>query len=106
MVSTEIYRLRRARCGPYLPQQSHTWKTTHGRQAATSTVLARRAQPHISAATLELHHGQHEAGYVERVNRLVADTPLAQASLDEIVAAARKLENRPPSRDLVVLRRT
>ena len=52
-------------------------------------------EPHISAATLELHHGQHEAGYVERVNRLVADTPLAQASLDEIVAAARKLENRP-----------
>jgi Fe-Mn family superoxide dismutase len=51
-------------------------------------------EPHVSAATLELHHGQHEAGYVERVNRLIADTPLANASLDHIVATARDSDNR------------
>ena len=52
-------------------------------------------EPHISSATLELHHGQHTAGYVERVNRLVAHTPLASATLEEIVAAARAANNEP-----------
>jgi Fe-Mn family superoxide dismutase len=51
-------------------------------------------EPHVSAATLELHHGQHEAGYVERVNRLVAGTPLDEVSLEEIIAAADRSADR------------
>jgi Fe-Mn family superoxide dismutase len=51
-------------------------------------------EPHISAATVRLHHEHHEAGYVERVNRLVAGTKLAEQTLEQIVAAARDLDNR------------
>ena len=50
-------------------------------------------EPYISAATVQLHHEHHEAGYVERVNRLVSGTERANASLEEIVAAARDLDN-------------
>lgn len=46
-------------------------------------------EPHISATTVQLHHEHHEAGYVDRVNRLVADTALASRSLEQIVAVAR-----------------
>jgi Fe-Mn family superoxide dismutase len=49
--------------------------------------------PHISAATVRLHHEHHEAGYVERVNQLVSGTKLANLSLEEIVAAARDVDN-------------
>jgi superoxide dismutase, Fe-Mn family len=51
-------------------------------------------EPHISAATVRLHHDFHQAGYVERVNRLVAGTTLADQTLEEIVAAARDLDDR------------
>jgi superoxide dismutase, Fe-Mn family len=49
--------------------------------------------PHISATTVQLHHEHHEAGYVESVNRLVSSTNLANHSLEQIVAAARDLDN-------------
>jgi superoxide dismutase, Fe-Mn family len=50
-------------------------------------------EPYISATTVQLHHEQHEAGYVERVNRLVSGTKLANDSLEQIVAVARDLDN-------------
>ena len=45
--------------------------------------------PHISATTVQLHHEHHEAGYVDRVNRLVSGTKLANHSLEQIIAVAR-----------------
>ena len=48
-------------------------------------------EPHISATTVRLHHDHHEAGYVERVNRLVSSTNLANYSLEQILAVARDL---------------
>jgi superoxide dismutase, Fe-Mn family len=42
-------------------------------------------QPHISAAALELHHGQHHRAYVEAVNTRIAGTALADAPLEQIV---------------------
>jgi superoxide dismutase, Fe-Mn family len=51
-------------------------------------------EPHVSAVTVKLHHEQHEGGYVERVNDLVAKTPLAGRSLEEIVAATRDSDDR------------
>jgi Fe-Mn family superoxide dismutase len=50
-------------------------------------------EPHISAATVQLHHERHEAGYVERVNRLISSTKLADQSLEQIVASARDLDD-------------
>ena len=43
-------------------------------------------EPHISKTTLEIHHGRHHRAYVEKAQSLVAGTPLAAASLEEIIA--------------------
>jgi len=42
-------------------------------------------EPHISAETLEIHHGKHHATYVAKLNGLVEGTDLAEKSLEEIV---------------------
>jgi len=44
--------------------------------------------PFISAETLALHHGKHHAGYVKKLNQLVADGPLANADLESLVRTA------------------
>ncbi|MEQ8344484.1 MAG: superoxide dismutase [Sneathiellaceae bacterium] len=41
--------------------------------------------PHISAETLDFHHGKHHNTYVTTLNNLVKDTPLAGKSLEEII---------------------
>ena len=41
--------------------------------------------PFISTTTLTFHHGKHHAGYVDKLNKLVAETELAGKSLDEVV---------------------
>jgi len=43
--------------------------------------------PHISAATLELHHGKHHKAYIDKANGLVAGTALADRSLEQIIGA-------------------
>jgi len=42
-------------------------------------------EPHISAETLEFHHGKHHATYVQKLNGLVEGTELANKSLEEII---------------------
>ncbi|WP_028862605.1 Fe-Mn family superoxide dismutase [Psychromonas aquimarina] len=42
-------------------------------------------EPHISAETLEFHHGKHHATYVQKLNGLVEGTDLASKSLEEII---------------------
>ncbi len=44
-------------------------------------------EPHVSATTLEFHHGKHHKAYVDTLNRLVEGTPEAELSLEEIVVA-------------------
>jgi Fe-Mn family superoxide dismutase len=44
--------------------------------------------PHISRETLDLHHGAHHKGYVETVNKAVADGAMANAALEDIVRSA------------------
>ena len=43
-------------------------------------------EPHISRTTLEIHHGRHHRAYVEKAQALGAGTPLANASLEDIIA--------------------
>ena len=43
--------------------------------------------PHISAETLEYHHGKHHKTYVDNLNKLVAGTEYDQMSLEQIVQA-------------------
>ncbi len=51
--------------------------------------------PHISAETVDFHHGKHTRHYFDETHRLVASTPLANAPLEEIVrkAQGRLFEN-------------
>jgi len=42
-------------------------------------------EPHISASTLDFHHGKHHNTYVVNLNNLTKDTPLAGASLEQII---------------------
>jgi Fe-Mn family superoxide dismutase len=44
--------------------------------------------PVISANTLKIHDGKHYKGYVDQLNKLVAGTPLADLSLEEVILAA------------------
>lgn len=41
--------------------------------------------PHISAETLEFHYGKHHQTYVDNLNKLVAGTPMADKSLEELI---------------------
>ncbi len=41
--------------------------------------------PHISAGTLGFHHGKHHNAYVVNLNNLVADTPLAEKTLEDVI---------------------
>jgi Fe-Mn family superoxide dismutase len=42
-------------------------------------------EPHISANTLSFHHGKHHNAYVTNLNKLIEGSPLASASLEEII---------------------
>jgi Fe-Mn family superoxide dismutase len=41
--------------------------------------------PHMSAETLELHHGKHHRSYVDNLNRLIENTAQANMPLEEII---------------------
>lgn len=49
-----------------------------------STALA----PHISEETLRFHHGKHHAAYINNLNKLIANTPDAGKTLDDLVRTA------------------
>lgn len=42
-------------------------------------------EPHISARTLEFHHGKHHKAYVDNGNKLLAGTALEKLSIEEII---------------------
>ena len=44
--------------------------------------------PHMSAETLEFHHGKHHNAYVTNLNNLIPGTAFESMSLEEIVKAA------------------
>jgi len=43
--------------------------------------------PVVSAQTLSFHYGKHHKTYVDNLNKLVAGTDLAEASLEQVIAA-------------------
>lgn len=45
-------------------------------------------EPHISAETLEFHHGKHHATYVTKLNGLIEGTEFAGKSLEDIVKSS------------------
>jgi Fe-Mn family superoxide dismutase len=45
-------------------------------------------EPHISAETLEYHHGKHHAAYVANLNKLVAGTEHEGKPLEDIITSS------------------
>ncbi len=43
-------------------------------------------EPHISANTLSFHYGKHHNAYVTNLNNLTKDSPLADKSLEDVIA--------------------
>ncbi|MFH2124333.1 MAG: superoxide dismutase [Pseudomonadota bacterium] len=41
--------------------------------------------PHISARTVDFHHGKHHHAYVTNLNNLIEGTDLAKATLEEVI---------------------
>ena len=42
-------------------------------------------EPHIDARTMEIHYSKHHNGYTTNLNNAIADTPLAEQSIEEIL---------------------
>jgi Fe-Mn family superoxide dismutase len=45
-------------------------------------------EPHISAETLEFHHGKHHNAYVTNLNKLIAGTPHEHKPLEDIITGS------------------
>ena len=43
-------------------------------------------EPHIDAKTMEIHHGKHHAGYVNKVNAAIDGTDLGSKSIEDLVS--------------------
>lgn len=43
-------------------------------------------EPHIDAATMEIHHGRHHKAYVDNLNKAISGTPLESKSLDALIS--------------------
>ncbi|MCW3837678.1 superoxide dismutase [Sphingomonas canadensis] len=50
--------------------------------------------PHMSAETLEFHHGKHHKAYVDKTNGLIENTDLAGRKLSEVIQAAKDKGNK------------
>jgi Fe-Mn family superoxide dismutase len=44
-------------------------------------------EPHVSARTLQFHHGKHHQAYVTNLKNLTKDTPFVGKSLEEVIKA-------------------
>ena len=42
-------------------------------------------EPHIDTRTMEIHHSKHHNGYTTKLNAAIADTPLADQSIESIL---------------------
>ena len=49
--------------------------------------------PAVSAETLSYHHGKHHQAYLDKTNKAIEGTDLADKSLEEVVAASRGSDN-------------
>jgi Fe-Mn family superoxide dismutase len=74
-----------------------TTKTTTNAFAMSPLPYAENAlEPVVSAKTLRFHYGKHYKGYVDVLNQLVAGTPFADMSLEQVVlSTARQPQHAP-----------
>lgn len=55
---------------------------------------AEALEPYMSAKTFSFHHGKHHNAYVVKLNELIADLPLKNKSLEEIILETHKDSNK------------
>jgi Fe-Mn family superoxide dismutase len=68
--------------------ESGRWAGLSRRVAANAATVALRRnalEPTISARTVGVHYDRHHRGYFDNLHRLLAGTPLEQASLEQLV---------------------
>ena len=54
--------------------------------------------PYISQETIETHHGKHVAGYIDNLNKLIANTPYESVSLMDIIQES---SNKPNEKKII-----
>jgi Fe-Mn family superoxide dismutase len=87
---------RRDEAGLSPPQESNTMTRPASSAPFVLPVLPWKPaalEPVMSARTIAFHHGKHHAGYIEKLNKLVAGTRYAEMSLEAIVAATAHNDN-------------
>ncbi|MGB5166506.1 MAG: superoxide dismutase [Woeseiaceae bacterium] len=47
-------------------------------------------EPYISAETLSYHYDKHHSGYVDKLNKMIAETPFAGLPLEDVISKARR----------------
>jgi Fe-Mn family superoxide dismutase len=52
-------------------------------------------EPHVSARTLEFHHGKHHKGYVEKLNQNAGGTRYDDMALEEVIQQSHKNNDTP-----------
>lgn len=48
-------------------------------------------EPNIDARTMEIHHGKHHAGYVNKLNAAIAGTELENLPLEEVIVKGKDI---------------
>ena len=43
-------------------------------------------EPHIDARTMEIHHTKHHQAYINNVNTALADSPLLNKSVEDLIS--------------------
>jgi Fe-Mn family superoxide dismutase len=56
--------------------------------------------PTMSASTLEHHHEKHHAGYVKKLNELIAGTKFASSDLEAIIRATARAQGQPKEKKI------
>jgi len=71
-----------------MENQRHKQETIMAHELPDLPYAKNALEPHVSAETLEYHHGKHHAAYVNNLNNLIPGTEFENKSLEDIIKTA------------------